>query len=119
MTVPTGGLIITQDTVLDPGVYFLPGGIIIGADGVTLDGNGAMLVGDRRSGRGVTVEGRSNVTIKNLRIREYYHGIYARGCPGLTVTGCQITSTAEVEANTVFLDVWLPLERAYGGGILL
>jgi len=119
MIVPTSGLTITQDTVLDPGVYFLPGGIIIGADGVTLDGNGAMLVGDRRIGRGVTVEGRSNVIIKNLRIREYYHGIYARGCPGLTVTGCQITSTAEVEANTVFLDIWLPLDRAYGGGILL
>ena len=119
MATPSNGMIITQDTILDPGIYNLPYGIIIGADGITLDGNGAMLVGDQRNGRGITIEGRSNVTIKNTRIREYYHGIYARGCPGLTITGCQITSTAEIKANTLFLDVWRPLDLAYGGGILL
>jgi parallel beta-helix repeat protein len=111
--------LISSDIVLEPGVYDLPDGLTIAAGGVTLDGNGAMLVGRNRQNSGVTVRNQSGVTIKNLRIRDYYHGIDARECPGLTITGCQLTSTAEVPANTIFLDIRLPLEQAYGGGILL
>jgi parallel beta-helix repeat protein len=119
MVVPTDGMVITQDTVLEPGVYYLPNGVTIAADGVTLDGNGAILVGNNRTGVGVCVEGRQGVTIKGLRLREYYHGIRATDCKSLTITGCQVTSTAEVEPNTIFLDIWLPVDKAYGGGILL
>src|SRR5947209_14471942 len=52
-------------------------------------------------------------------MRDYYHGIRARGCRGLTIAGNQITSTAEVAPNTVFLDIWLPPEKAYGGALFL
>jgi type 1 fimbria pilin len=75
MSVPTDGMVITKDTVLQPGVYHLPNGVTIAADGVTLDGNGALLIGNHRTGVGVRVEGRQGVTIKGLRLREYYHGI--------------------------------------------
>lgn len=119
MVVPTDGIVITEDTVFEPGIYYLPSGITIAGDGVTLDGNGALLIGKDRTGIGVRVEGRQGVTIKNLRIREYYHGIHAADCKGLTITNCQITSTAEIGPNTIFLDIWLPAEKAYGGGILL
>lgn len=119
MTIPTDGMRVTEDTVLQPGVYYLPQGITIAADGVTLDGNGAILIGRDRTGVGVRVEGKKGVTIKGLRLREYYHGIHATDCQGLTITGCQITGTAEVAPNTIFLDIWLPAEKAYGGGILL
>jgi parallel beta-helix repeat protein len=112
-------MIITEDTTFDPGTYILPGGITIAASGITLDGRGAILIGQGRAGRGVTVTGQQDVTIKNLGLREYYHGIYARQCQNLTISGCQITSTAEVAANTLFLDIWLPAEHAYGGAILL
>lgn len=118
-TRPVDGMLITEDTTLQPGVYYLPRGIIIAAEGVTLDGSGATIIGKNRQGRGVTVEGKKGVTIKNLKLRDYTHGIYATHAENLIVTGCQITSTAEVAPNTVFLDIWLPVERAYGGGILL
>ena len=112
-------MIITQDTILQEGVHFVPEGISIEADGVTLDGNGALLVGLERAGRGVSVVNRQGVKIKNLRLQEFHHGIFCSGCRELTITACQVASTAEVAANTIFLDIWLPVEQAYGGGILL
>jgi len=78
-----------------------------------------MITGVNRTGRGVTVQGHRGVTIKNLLVREYEHGIYANECSALTIAACQVTSTAEVPANTIFLDIWLPCEQAYGSGILL
>lgn len=119
MTIPTDGMIIVQDTVLDPGVYFLPHGITIAADGVTLDGNGALITGLSRTGRGVIVRGRQGVTIKNLQAREFEHGIYASECSGLKIANCQMAATAEITANTIFLDIWQPAVQAYGAGILL
>lgn len=116
---PTSGMLIRENTRLEPGVYFLPDGILIDADGVTLDGNGATLIGDSRRGVGVNVNGHSNVTIRNLRILDFYHGIAVRNATNVTIEKNMITSTAEIEANTVFLDIWMPPEEAYGGGILL
>lgn len=118
MLTPTDGMLITEDTRLAPGVYHLPAGLTIAADGVTLDGGGALLVG-AGAGRGVTVRGRGAVTIKNLRLSAYYHGIYAEDCAGLTVAGCQARATAEEPANSVFLDIWRPAAAAYGGGLML
>lgn len=116
---PTDGMIITQNTAFTPGVYVLPQGITVAADGVTVDGNGALILGHERAGSGVTVIGHNHVTLKNLHLQEFYHGIAARHCRKLTIAGCRITSTAEVPANTVFLEIWLDVEHAYGSGILL
>jgi parallel beta-helix repeat protein len=117
--VPTEGMVINTDTVLRPGVYMLPQGITIAADGVTLDGSQALLLGSQRQGRGLTLQGVKGVTVKNLRLAEYEHGIHAHQCTDLEISGCQITSTSEVDHNSIFLDIWLPAEKAYGGGILL
>jgi parallel beta-helix repeat protein len=119
MVAPTDGMTITENTMLAPGVYVLPHGITIAADHVTLDGSGALILGAGRKGRGVTIKGREGVTIRNLRVQEYAHGIYAEDCRDLTITECRITSTTEVAPSTIFLDIWLPAEQAYGGGILL
>ena len=119
MITPQDGMRITADTTLAPGVYLLPAGLEIAADGVTLDGAGALLVGAGRAGSGVRLRGRRGVTIKNLRLIEYYHGIAAEDCAGLTIVGCELRATAEEPANTLFLDVWRTAERAYGGGIWL
>lgn len=116
---PTDGLVITEDVAFRPGVYLLPNGLRIAADGVTVDGHGALLVGRDRTGAGVTIEGRRGVTIRNLRLCEYTHGIVARDCEELAITECQMTSTAEVAPNSVFLNIWQPAGEAYGGGILL
>lgn len=112
-------LVIRQNTRLDPGVHRLPGGIEIVGDGITLDGEGATLVGSNREGAGVRVQGKKGVVIENLAIRDYRHGIRAEHCRDLVLRGNRITSTAEVAPNTLFLDIWLPVDQAYGGAILL
>src|SRR6185436_15233896 len=94
--IPTDGMVITRDTIFAPGVYLLPEGISIAADEVTLDGNGALLVGRGREGRGLSIAGRSNVTVKNLQLQGYYYGMYAHGCRALTIAACRASGTAEV-----------------------
>jgi parallel beta-helix repeat protein len=123
---PEDGMKITRDTKLVPGVYFLPHGIEIAADGVTLDGNGALIVGDdseseasraRQRTRGVTINRRTGVTVKHLRVERYYHGIWANACANLHLQRNQITRTHELAGPDVFLDVWLDQSQAYGGAI--
>ncbi|MCL4869752.1 MAG: right-handed parallel beta-helix repeat-containing protein [Anaerolineae bacterium] len=119
MITPTNGLVITEDTTLAPGVYFLPNGITIASDNLTLDGNGAVLVGQKQQGCGLTLFNQKQVTVKNLGLQGYYHGIYANRCDFLTITGCTIRHTGEIRANTIFLDIWRPADKPYGGAIYL
>src|SRR6266496_697958 len=92
--VPSDGMIVREDTAFEPGVYFLPNGITIASDGITLDGGGALLIGANRKGVGVNIKGRRDVTLRHLQLREYYHGIHAKDCLGLTLAHNQVTSTA-------------------------
>jgi len=117
--IPTDGLEIREDTRLEPGVYHLPRGLRIAADGVTLDATGATLVGDEGQGVAVHVAGRRGVTVKGLTALRYRYGIRADDCQDLTLTGNRITRTAELEPFKYFLYLWKPVEEAYGGAILL
>jgi parallel beta-helix repeat protein len=119
MITPIDNMEIFEDTTFSPGIYYIPGGIKIKADNVIVDGNNALFVGSYRNGQGVSIEECNNVIIKNFRLMEYYHGIYANECQDLTIENCQITSTNEVTSSTIFLDIWLPPENPYGGGIYL
>ena len=113
------GLHIDRDTQLEPKKYFLPEGITIDSDNLTLDGQGATLIGADKTGNGIMVIGRKNIVIKNLRILNYYHGISVKKSAGVEIAHCHITSTAEVPANTLFLDIWKPAADSYGGAIFL
>lgn len=115
---PTDGMEIREDTRLSPGVYVLPRGLRIAADGVTLDATGATLVG---TGQGVAVhvEGRRGVTVRGLSALRYKWGVRADDCDDFTVTGCTISRTAELEPFQYFLYLWKPVEESYGGAILL
>lgn len=119
LTIPEDGMRITRDTAFAPGVYALPNGIEIAADGVTLDGNGALLIGGGFAGRGVSARHCSGVTIRNLNIERYYHGIWLSACSAAHVSGCAITRTHEVNEPDVFLDTWLDRGAAYGAAIML
>ena len=77
--VPTDGMVITTDTTFTPGTYNLPNGVSIGASGVTLDMNGAELVGTGFQNYGVTSSGFSDVTIANGTVRNYYYGMRIQG----------------------------------------
>ena len=110
---------ITKDTQLEPKVYLLPEGISIDSDDITLDGQGATILGTDKTGEGIRVSGRNNITIKNLRLMNYYHGISIKNSRKLDIANCTVTSTAEIPSNTLFLDIWKPVADAYGAAIFL
>ena len=112
-------MILTHSTTLEPRIYDIPDGIALAADYITLDGNGATIISSRRNRVAVTILGHRTVSIKNLNISGYVHGIHAKDCQDLTIENCRVTHTAEVPHNTVFLDIFRPPEDSYGGGILL
>jgi parallel beta-helix repeat protein len=110
---------INQNTQLEPNTYLLPDGISIDADNVTLDGNNATIIGTNKTKQGINVSGRKNVTIKNLCLLNYYHGISIQNSSGIEISNCTSTQTAEIPSNTLFLDIWKAADSAYGGGIFL
>ena len=116
---PVNGMVLRESVRFAPGAYVLPDGISVAADAVTIDGNGALLVGRDSAGVGVQLEGRRGVEIKHLRVRDYRHGIRAARCESLTLRHLEVRSTAEVPANTVFLDIWKTAADPYGAAILL
>jgi parallel beta-helix repeat protein len=113
------GLTVNKDTKLEPQVYLLPEGITIDSDNIILDGNGATIMGFDKTGQGINVSGRKNITIKNVRILNFYHGISIKKSEKVEVYNCTITSTAEIQSNTLFLDIWKPATDSYGGAIFL
>ncbi len=116
---PTNGMVIQEDTRFEPGIYLLPDGLIIEGSGLTLDGNGAQIIGIHQKNTGISVLNQNNVTIKNMQISGYYHGIKAENCHNLTIKHCRITHTAEVAANTIFLDIWRDAHNPYGAAVML
>jgi parallel beta-helix repeat protein len=113
-------LTINKDTKLEPKVYLLPEGITIDSDNVVLDGHGATIMGtDKTTSRGIKVSGRKNITIKNLRILNYYHGVSVNKSTGIEISNCTITLTTEIQSNTLFLDIWKSAMDSYGGAIFL
>lgn len=83
LIVPYEGMILTEDTTFAPGVYeFKSGkGIIIGKSGITLNGNGAIIVAPGKMekkysfrGTGIYSNGHSDVTINNISVRGFLLG---------------------------------------------
>lgn len=117
--VPTDGMHIHEDTKLAPGVYDLPHGITIAADGVTLDGTGALLVGKGHTGAGIQAANRRGITIRQCQLAGYYHGIRLDDCADVTIDGVRVRDTAEIEGIDTFLYLWHPIDKVYSAGILL
>lgn len=97
LVVPTDGMSITEDVVFKPGEYVLPNGISIDAEGITVNGNGAIIKGSdnpvlngagngyENGGTGVTLNGHDNVTIKNLTAKNYNLGLRVNDSNGLSI----------------------------------
>lgn len=118
-SIPYNGMMIIQDLIFKPGAYHLPEGLSISTNNIILDGQGATLYGRNCSSRGLTIQNCHHVTVKNLHLRDYYHGIYVQNCQHLTLENCHISQTGELPPNTDFLDIWRPAENPYGSGIFL
>src|SRR5262245_54542991 len=81
-------LVVTQDTAFCARTYRLMdragnGVIIVGADGITLDGNGLTLIGKNSSGYGLRLNGRANVTIRNFNITRFFYAVRIDGAHGV------------------------------------
>jgi parallel beta-helix repeat protein len=112
-------LTITMDTTLTED-YF--GNIVIDADGVTLDGNGHMVIGPGTdfliwdpntkvmSGNfGILLKGRTGVTVKNCHVTGFDDGFWLDGSDGNTlqentVTNYTIGFVLSSSSNNIFLN---------------
>jgi len=72
--------------------------LVIAASGVTLDGNGARIVGPGRAGEpdsfqgaGIVAEGCSGVTLRNVRVRGFRVGLAAADGAGWVVEDCDFS----------------------------
>ncbi|MFX0007132.1 MAG: ABC transporter substrate-binding protein [Candidatus Hermodarchaeota archaeon] len=108
--------LITTDYTLTSDMYFEEGnGLIIGADGITINGNGHKIIGSG-NGSGVLSINHYSVTIKNLTIQNFHTGIsiYDGDHNNITVNyisdnkiGIILSSTLnEVTNNIVARNTW-------------
>jgi parallel beta-helix repeat protein len=105
------GETITQDTTLDSNLVDCPGdGIVIGADGVTLDLNGHTLDG-RGGGTGVSASGRRDVEVKRGAIQGFADGVTLAGVErgavrriafGGNSISCNFSEGCAIEGNVVY-----------------
>ena len=110
-TQPTNRMVITEDTRLDPGTYFLPDGIIIAESGITVEGSGARLIGSGQSSIGVRLNSIENVTLKNLQLSGYTQGIQAIDCQELTVKNCRLRDCGSGAGKSESDSPWSPSEK--------
>ena len=101
------------------GTYHLPDSITIQGNNITVDGNDALIVSNQHDGVGVFAKDVQQLSIKNLRVSGYYHGVRVDGGQDVTLDKLTIRDTKEIEGIDTFLYLWLPIEKVYSGGILL
>lgn len=98
---PTPGMVITSDVKFKPGIYNIgTDGLRIGASGITVDGNGAILVGGTDGsggtessfgGTGLYSEGYDNITVKNLTLTNFNTGIYVNKGDSWLIENCDLS----------------------------
>ncbi|MDQ3974459.1 MAG: right-handed parallel beta-helix repeat-containing protein, partial [Actinomycetota bacterium] len=89
------GDVITQDTVLHSDVGPCPdGGLVIGADNITLDLNGRRVFGTDGpgDGAGILIDARSGVRVQNGMVSLFDAGVAVIGGSNNTVTGIRAVS---------------------------
>ncbi len=104
MFVPYPGAVIDQSVVFAPGVYDFTGqeGLVVTADNIRIDGNGAQIRGGgpmagagdaagRYFGTGLKMEGRVDVQVRNLSLSGFDVGVRLTGCTGISLEGCDLS----------------------------
>lgn len=110
---PKEGMVLTEDTTFAPGVYeFKSGkGLIVGKSGITINGNGAVIIAPGRlekkysfRGTGLYSNGHSNIDVKNLSIKGF-------------LLGCKVMNGTEfIIENNDFSDNFTDPEYGWGDG---
>ena len=107
-------MVITTDVIALPGTYNFSdpeedGALIVGADNITIDLNGAVLDGGTFLGYGIKNDGHSNVTIINGQIRGYRAAILLENASGNRVEGNDLSGNRNrpvYHDGRDFLAVW-------------
>lgn len=134
------GQTLTASAKIAPGIHRVAdagndGAVLIQGEGLTIDFQGAELVGctddqqpDQYVGKGLVLTGR-DITLRNAKVRGYKAGIFAHDCLGLTIEDVDISgnyqkhllSTPETEDGSDWLfghdnekDEWM---ENYGAGL--
>ena len=90
------GETITVDTVLTHDLNCTGDGVIIGAPDITFDLGGFTIDGDEGSSdKGVLIEGRDGVTVKNGRIQQFGDGVRVRDATGVTLRNLWIVGNVD------------------------
>ncbi len=116
---PTDGMVITESVTLTPGTYVLPNGLTIGADNVTVEGAGVTIISPMQENVAIHAEGRNGVTIRGVHTSGFYHGLRFDKCTDVLIENVNVRGTQEIEGIDTFLYLWLPIDKTYGGAILL
>ena len=80
------------------------GSIVIERDNVVVDGAGYTLQGTG-NGTGIELSGRNNITIRNVKIKEFYHGIALYHSSSVSIYGNEIeeNSPSSPRADGIYL----------------
>ena len=94
--IPYPGMIITENVEFAEGEYDFQGkdGIIIGADNIVIEGNGAHLYNARERGFfgiGIYSNGKNGVNIRNLKVSGFDTGLYAKHGTGHIIEYCDFS----------------------------
>lgn len=88
---------ITANVTLEKGAVIRTP-LVIAADNVTIDGHGATIQGPGEPGKlktfvgaGISAQGRSGVTIRNLNVKGFESGLVADGGKEWTIEGCDFS----------------------------
>lgn len=132
---PSTGPILTSVRI-KPGTYVLPdtggaGALQIGADGVTIDFQGATLESpEAKSGRletfngiGLAIQDHKNITVRNAHIHGFQYNVKVLRSSGVTLENCELGQSRSQKIldgdspNQIWLDVrGLDSWRGYGAG---
>ena len=91
-------LVLTESTTLDPGVVY--GAIVIRTSGITVDGRGATISGpvlraggptQQYTGTGISANGVSDVTLRNVRVCGWETGLHISAASGWLIEGCDFS----------------------------
>jgi len=85
----------------------IDGYVEVDRDNMILDGRGFLLSGDWGTAAGIWVNGRTNVTIRNLSVNDHYYSIALTSASNCTISRCKVSSAAiviESSSNNVIAE---------------
>jgi len=82
---PIDGMTVKESVEFCSGTYDMPNGLTIGADGITVDCNGAILRGEGISGVGIILENVSDVELHDCHVLTYDQGILLKNVRHSTI----------------------------------